>query len=52
MTRQERKEQAAQRRAEIVAMRARGMTFKEIGLELKITEQRVWQLVARAKKDA
>jgi DNA-binding NarL/FixJ family response regulator len=51
MTREQIKEQASKRRADILAMRARGMTHKAIGKELKITEQRVWQLVNRAKRD-
>jgi DNA-binding CsgD family transcriptional regulator len=52
MTRNEVKQQAAQRRAEILGMRARGMTHRAIGRQLGITEQRVWQLINRAKRDA
>lgn len=42
---------AAQRRDRVLELRDEGLTFKEIGAELGVTEQRAWQIHKRALRE-
>ena len=51
MTRDESMQQARERREQVLRLRSRGLTDREIGLLIGVSESRVWQMRRKAKQD-